>query len=78
MLGAQSWLTLFDSMDCSLPGSSVHGIVQERILEGRHRETRYSKRCTFISKQTLIPQTQGTPNALVGKVLSGQAKYDWQ
>ena len=22
-----------DSMDCSLPGSSVHGIFQERVLE---------------------------------------------
>ena len=30
---AQSCLTLFDLMDCSLPGSSVHGIFQVRILE---------------------------------------------
>ena len=30
---AQSCLTLRDPMDCSLPGSSVHGILQERILE---------------------------------------------
>ena len=29
----QSFLTLCDSMDCSLPGSSVHGILQARILE---------------------------------------------
>ena len=29
---AQSCLTL-DPMDCSLPGSSVHGISQARILE---------------------------------------------
>ena len=29
---AQSCLTLWDSMDCSLPGSSVHGIFQARIL----------------------------------------------
>ena len=26
-------LTLWDPMDCSLPGSSVHGILQTRILE---------------------------------------------
>ena len=26
-------LTLCDLMDCSLPGSSVHGILQARILE---------------------------------------------
>ena len=30
---AQSSLTLHDSMDCSLPGSSVHGISQARVLE---------------------------------------------
>ena len=30
---AQSCLTLWDSMDCSLPGLSVHGISQARILE---------------------------------------------
>ena len=29
----QSCLTLCDPMDCSLPGSSVHGILQARILE---------------------------------------------
>ena len=30
---AQSCLTLSDPMDCSLPGSSVHGILQARVLE---------------------------------------------
>ena len=30
---AQSCLTLSDLMDCSLPGSSVHGISQARVLE---------------------------------------------
>ena len=30
---AQSCLTLCDPMDCSLPYSSVHGILQVRILE---------------------------------------------
>jgi len=30
---AQSCLTLCDPMDCSLPGSSVHRILQARILE---------------------------------------------
>ena len=29
---AQSCLTLCDPMDCSLPGSSVHGIFQARVL----------------------------------------------
>ena len=30
---AQSCLTLSDPMDCSLPGSSFHGIFQARVLE---------------------------------------------
>ena len=30
---AQSCPTLWDPVDCSLPGSSVHGILQARILE---------------------------------------------
>ena len=30
---AQLCLTLRDPMDCSLPGSSIHGISQARVLE---------------------------------------------
>ena len=30
---AESCQTLSDPMDCSLPGSSVHGIFQARVLE---------------------------------------------
>ena len=29
----QSCLTLSDPMDCSLPGSSAHGMFQARVLE---------------------------------------------
>ena len=30
---SQSYLTPSDPMDCSLPGSSIHGIFQARVLE---------------------------------------------
>ena len=30
---AQPYLTFSDPMDCSLPGSSIHGIFQARVLE---------------------------------------------
>ena len=30
---AQSCLTLRDPMDCSLPGFSIHGICQARVME---------------------------------------------
>ena len=33
VLVTQLCATLYDPMDCSLPGSSVHGILQARILE---------------------------------------------
>ena len=33
MLVTQSYLTLSDPVNCSLPSSSVHGILQARILE---------------------------------------------
>ena len=33
VLVAQSCLTLYDTMDCSPQGSSLHGILQARILE---------------------------------------------
>ena len=32
-LAAQSHLTLYNLMDCSLPSSSVHGMLQAKILE---------------------------------------------
>jgi len=30
---SESCLTLSNPMDCSLPGSSIHGIFQARVLE---------------------------------------------
>ena len=33
MVHAQSYLILYDPLNYSLPGSSVHGIFQARILE---------------------------------------------
>ena len=30
---AQSYLTLCHHMDCSLPGSSIHGVLQAKTLE---------------------------------------------
>ena len=37
-LVVQSCLTLCDPMDCSPPGSSVHGILQARIPDGSGRK----------------------------------------
>ena len=42
---AQSCPTLRDPMDCSLPGSSVRGILQARVLEWG--ATAFSKSLTY-------------------------------
>ena len=46
---AQSCLTLSDPMDCSLPGSSVYGIFQARVLEwGAIAFSEYYATCHLI------------------------------
>ena len=47
---AQSCLTLSDPMDCSLPGSSVHGIFQARVLEWG--AIAFSEQASRYQKQT--------------------------
>ena len=51
---AQSCLTRSDPMDCSLPGSSIHGIFQARVLEWGAIVFRYT-RPLFISLDLFIP-----------------------
>ena len=52
---AQSCPTLSDPMDCSLPGSSVHGIFQARVLEW--------VAVAFSASGPGVPQRQLMPNA---------------
>ena len=66
---AHSCLTLWDLMDCSPPGSSVHGILQARILElvaiPFSRGSSPPRYQTWISPtlqaDSLPPQPQGKP-----------------
>ena len=48
----QLCLTLYDPMDCSLPGSSVHGILLARILEWVAMPS--SRESSLLMDQTLI------------------------
>ena len=50
---AQSCLTPSDPMDCSLPGSSIHGIFQARVLEWG--AIAFSEVMLEISKMKLLP-----------------------
>ena len=54
----QSCATLCDPINCSLPDSSVHGILQERILEWvampSFRESSQTRDRTFVSYVSCI------------------------
>ena len=66
---AQSCATLCDPMDCSLPGSSVQGILQARILEWVAISfSRGSSRPRFPTLQadTLLSEPPGKPRDAVG------------
>ena len=48
---AQLCSTLSDPMDCSLPGSSIHGIFQARVLEwGASAFSGYADGTTFMAE----------------------------
>ena len=55
MLVAQLYLTLWDRMDCNPSGSSVHGILQARILSGLPfpSPSRGTEFISFVSKITV-------------------------
>ena len=57
VLVAQLCMTLSDSMDCSLPGSSVQGILQARILEWV--TIPFSRVSSWPRDQTLVSCTAG-------------------
>ena len=67
---AQSCPTLSDPMDCSLPGSSVHGIFQARVLEWgaiAFSSTVYStKQKSFSSEKPSKVQSRDSGPRLLG------------
>ena len=54
---AQLCLPLCDPVDCSLPGSSVHGILQARILEWA--AIPFSRGCSQPRDRTQVSRTAG-------------------
>ena len=65
---SQLCLTLCDPMDCSLPGSSVHGILQDRILEWvatpfsrESSQSRIEPRSLALQMDSLLFEPPGKP-----------------
>ena len=57
---SQSCLIPSDPMDCSLPGSSIHGIFQARVLEwGAIAFSTRSKQGQFNSQTPATPRSLG-------------------
>ena len=56
MLQLQSCPTLCDPMDCSLPGFSVHGILQARV--GCH----FLLQCMTVKSESEVAQSCLTPS----------------
>ena len=67
VLVAQSYLTLYDPMNCSPPGSSVHGILQARMLGWTaipfSRRSAWPRDWTHPALQadSLLSELQGSP-----------------
>ena len=58
---AQSCPTLSDPMDCSLPGSSIHGIFQARVLEwGAIAFSQNGLEWVNLTQMTIMSTTVGT------------------
>ena len=70
---AQSCLTLCDPMDCSPPGSSVHEILQARILEWVakpfSRESSWLRDWSQVSCRLLYWQVDSLPLSHLGSPL---------
>ena len=61
---AQSCPTPSDPMDCSLPGSSVHGIFQARVLEWG--ATAFSEQKSELSLKSLWDNTKRFDISVIG------------
>ena len=78
-LVTQSRPTLCDPMDCSPPGSSVHGVLQARILEWAavpfsrgSSNPGIESRCPTLQVDSLPAEPQGKPSIpIVVRILIG-------
>ena len=57
---AQSCPTLSNPMDCSLPGSSIHGIFQARVLEWGAIAFFWDPYNSYVSVLNVVPEVSET------------------
>ena len=76
VLVAQSCLTLCDPMDCSLLGSSLHGIIQAGILEWV--AISFSRGSSWLRDQTQVSCIAGRSFTVWCKPIIGNQINPWQ
>ena len=69
---AQSCTTLSDPTDCSLPGSSVHGIFQARLLEWDAIMTALFTRVLSSKRYPPLNKFPGVPEGKINRVNTGE------
>ena len=87
----QSCLTPSDPMDCSLPGSSVHGILQASVLEWgaiafsidslqllSNTNGIFHRTSTNNFKYCMETNKQTKKNQILKKKMSGKEKQNWR
>ena len=77
MLGTQLCLTLCDPMDCSPPGSSVHGILQARVQEWIPFPSPGGLPHPGISPRSAVLQVDSSPSETPGKPLGNQSSQEF-
>jgi len=61
----QSCLTLWNPMDCSLPGSSFHGILQARVLQWVS---------IFLLQKNAINDIKNTLEGTKSRIMEGEVR----
>jgi len=74
VLVSQSCPTLCDPMDCSLPGSSVHGLFQARIPEWVAISFSRGSSQPRMEPRSPALQADALPSELLGKLLTGAVR----
>jgi len=76
---AQSCLTLSDPMDCSPPGSSIHGIFQARVLEWSAVAKRWTRQKPQISPGvSAVNALSLAPGVAISWATSVSVYFNWR
>ena len=71
----QSCLTLSDPMDCSPPGSSIHGIFRARVLEWGAIAFYYTTNCIFKRNEKYFHSNKNCTWIFIAALFTGTKRW---